>query len=89
MGKVKVCIMNLEKEGGKFRFLKEMELSRVPVAGDKVIIAKEDCDEMTVTLVYDVVSVLLDNHGKTDALVVCVGSYTDFLKSLASTQCLK
>ena len=82
---VKVCLMNLEKESNKFRFLKEMELPRVPVAGDKILIVEnENSDEMLNTLVYDVVSVHFDKYGKTDVLVVNIGKHEDYLRLLAS-----
>jgi len=75
----KVCLMSLEDDG-KFWFLKEMELPRVPVIGDNII--NEEANQHAT--VYSVVSVIFDKCGKTDVFVVGRGKLADYLRSLGS-----
>jgi hypothetical protein len=84
----KVCIMNLEKNDTSFRFLKEMELSRMPTIGEKIFM--EDVKNgKTTTYIYNVVDVHFADNGDTDVFVVSIGKQEYYLRNLASIQNLK
>jgi hypothetical protein len=84
----KVCIMNLENGDDMFRFLKEMELSRVPVVGEKVFI--EDVKNgQTTSYVYKVVDVQFGDDEFTDVFVVNIGTQEDYWRTLVSMHTAK
>jgi hypothetical protein len=65
-----------------------MELSRIPVVGEKIFI-EEEKDDKTTTYVYNVVDVHFADKGKTDVFVINAGKQEDYLRNLASIQNLK
>jgi hypothetical protein len=80
---IKVCIMNQKRDDALFSVLKEMELSRVPVSGDKILIA-DTKNGYTTTYVYNVVDVHFDDYGYTDVFVVNTGRQEDYFRNLAA-----
>lgn len=77
----KICVMLLNKEEEQFQFYKEIELSRIPVRGDKFLISSE-VDGKTSTSVYEVVDVHFADGTKADAFVVNKGDQVHYLKNL-------
>ena len=82
---MKVCIMNLERGDDSFRFLKEMELSRIPTIGEKIFIEEKNI----ATYVFNVVDVHFADNEFTDVFVINAGKQEDYFRNLASIHALK
>lgn len=77
---VKVCVLKLSGNDTLFSFFKEMNLSKVPAIGDKIIIDNEDACARA----YKVVDVQFADLGKTDVFVLDEGELAGYLSTLGS-----
>ncbi len=77
----KICVMLLNKEEEQFQFYKEIELSRIPVRGDKFLISSET-EGKSNTSVYEVVDVHFADGTIPDILMVNRGKREHYLNNL-------
>jgi hypothetical protein len=82
--KILVDVLHLEAGDERFCFFKEIEVPRVPVAGDKIFIEDKKDDGEKVTYAYNVVDVHLGDDGSVDVCVVNIGEMNAYLTRLAS-----
>lgn len=83
----KICVMCLGKDG-LFSFKKQMNVSRIPTIGEKIIIGDSTEDQVK-TYVYNVVDVHFDNNAKTDVFVIKGALVYAYLSNLVNTITLK
>lgn len=81
MEKVHVYTINVNEE--RAIGIDGLDLSRVPVIGDKLIIRQKERGE-EVANIYKVVDVHLENGGRADVVVSLIGEYNDYMATLVS-----
>jgi hypothetical protein len=84
----KVYIMELKSGSEHYSAIGQMNLARVPVAGDKIFIEHKK-REGTITYVYNVIDVHFADERIPDVCVVNIGERIDYLQSLGNTHILK